>query len=187
MIKSIMFVAAIAAATPALAQSNDTAKRSGLRIEARVGYETPTVSDGDVYKIGNSASIGAEAGYDIPLGNVVVGPFVNYEYASAKSCDGSVCLGSNGNIATGGRIGFNVGDKGQVFAKVGYDSFRLKASFGGTSATKTLDGVMGAVGYDHVISGNAYAGIELDYADLGSFAGINFQRRHVAAKIGMRF
>ncbi|MDF8335409.1 outer membrane protein [Novosphingobium cyanobacteriorum] len=180
-------VAAAFAATPAFAQDSGAAKLSGLRVELRVGYETPTVSQGDVYKLGNSASIGGEAGFDIPLGKVTVGPFVNYDYASAKTCDTGTCLGSDGNLAAGGRIGFNVGSKGQVYGKLGYDRFRLKASLEGFSGVQNLDGVMGAIGYDHNITRNAYVGIEFDYADLGSFAGLNFQRRHVAVTAGYRF
>lgn len=177
-------VVAILAAQPAFAQE---AVLSGARVELRVGYETPTVSKGSVYKLGNSASIGGEAGYDIPVGAVTVGPFVNYDYSSAKSCSAGLCLGSDGNLAAGGRVGYNVGSKGQIYGKLGYDRFRLKASVGSSSGVENLEGVMGAIGFDYNLSSHAYAGFEIDYADLGSFMGLNFQRRHVAATVGYRF
>lgn len=186
MIKYLAVLAAFVA-TPALAQGAQDAKQSGLRLELRVGYETPTVSDGAVAKLGNTATIGGEAGFDVPLGKVTVGPFVNYDYGSAKTCELGVCLGSDGNIAAGGRLGYNVSPKGQVYAKLGYDSFRLKASIGGFSGVEKLTGVMGALGYDHTVGKNIYVGVELDYADLGRFEGINFQRRHVAVTGGLRF
>ncbi len=180
-------IAVALVAQPALAQETNT--MSGLRIEARVGYETPTVSDGAVYKLGNSASIGGEIGYDFPASEkVTVGAFVNYDYASAETCDGlGACLGSNGNFVAGGRLGLNVGEKAQVYAKVGYDQFSLKATIPGFTGTEKLNGVHGALGADFNVSQQLYLGFELDYADLGEFAGINFQRRHVAAKAGFRF
>lgn len=179
------FLAAAFVAQPALA---DEYKSSGLRIEARLGWETPTVSDDDVYKIGQSVSIGGEVGYDLPVSSkVTVGPFANYEFADSKTCENGICLGSDGNIAAGGRIGLNVGTRAQLYAKVAYDSFKLKGSINGASDTKSLDGIQGAIGFDYALSQSTYVGFEADYADLGSFAGLNFQRRHVAVTAGIRF
>ena len=48
-----------------------------------------------------------------------------------------------------------------------------------------LESELAAAAAGGVVS--AYVGFELNYADLGEFAGINFQRRHVAATVGMRF
>ncbi|WP_454797153.1 outer membrane beta-barrel protein [Novosphingobium lindaniclasticum] len=129
-------VAAALLAQPALA---DETKLSGLRAEARVGWETPTVSDGDVYKLGQSVSFGGEIGYDLPVSTkVTVGPYVNYEYARSKECDSGLCLGSAGNFAAGGRIGLNLGTRSQLYAKVGYDRMKLKATFDGTPTPKRL-------------------------------------------------
>lgn len=186
--KKIVLLAAMVAAQPAFAQD---AKFSGLRAEVRVGYETPTVSglgDGEVYKIGNSASIGGELGYDVPLGNsVTAGPFINYDYADAKDCVDGVCLGSNGNLLTGARVGVAVTPKVEAFFKLGYDRFRLKASIGSRTGHENLDGIGGELGVNFVVSQRIYAGFSLNYADLGSYEGINFQRRHVAVQVGTRF
>lgn len=187
---SLAAIAAVVAATPSYA---DTEKLSGPRVELRLGYETPTVSNGSVYKLGNSASVGGELGYDLPVSHAVtVGPFVNYDYASANDCasdsyGNSICLGSDGNLAGGGRVGFRLGSRVQVYAKAGYDSFRLKASINGVSGSKSLNGVMGALGIDFNVTRAIYLGAELNYADLGSFSGVNFQRRHVALTAGARF
>ncbi|WP_324695025.1 outer membrane beta-barrel protein [Novosphingobium aerophilum] len=178
-------VAAALLAQPALA---DETKLSGLRAEARVGWETPTVSDGDVYKLGQSVSFGGEIGYDLPVSTkVTVGPYVNYEYARSKECDSGLCLGSAGNFAAGGRIGLNLGTRSQLYAKVGYDRMKLKATFDGDSDSETLDGIQGAIGFDYNLSAATYVGVEFNYADLGSFEGVNFQRRQVALTGGMRF
>jgi outer membrane immunogenic protein len=47
--------------------------------------------------------------------------------------------------------------------------------------------VGGELGINVLISQRAYAGFSIDYADLGSFQGLNFQRRHVAVSVGTRF
>jgi outer membrane immunogenic protein len=188
--KKYALLALALVAQPALAQDSDAEyKTSGLRIEARLGWETPTVSDGAVYKLGQSVSVGGEVGYDLPVSEkVTVGPYFTYDYASTENCDGlGNCLGSDGNWIAGARVGVNVGAKAQVYAKIGYDQFRLKASIPGASGVETLSGVGGSLGADFNLSRSTYAGFELNYADLGDFAGINFQRRHVAAKVGMRF
>jgi outer membrane immunogenic protein len=185
--KLLLATVALAAAHPAMAETNPLA---GARVELRLGYETPTVSDGQVYKLGNAASIGGEVGYDLAVSRtVVVGPFANYEYADAKDCsyDGYECLESHGNFQGGGRIGFGFGQRTQVYGKVGYDSFDLKATVGDATGTKHLSGVMGAIGVDMNVTRRLYLGIEGDYADLGHFAGVNFQRRHVALTAGTRF
>lgn len=178
-------ISAALLAQPALA---DEARLSGLRVEARVGLETPTVSDDDVYKLGQSVSIGGEIGYDIPVSaKVTVGPFVNYDYARSKDCASGYCLGSDGNLAAGGRIGINLGSALQLYGKLGYDRMKLKATYEGDSGTETLDGVMGGIGLDYNLSSKAYVGVEINYADLGSFEGINFQRRHAVLTGGIRF
>lgn len=191
--KKIILLAAIVAAQPAIVQTAfaQDAKFSGLRAELRVGYETPTVSglgDGEVYKFGNSASIGAELGYDIPVSRKVsVGPFINYDYARAKDCEGSYCVGSDGNILAGGRVGVALGDKVEGYFKLGYDRFRVKETLGSLEATTNLDGVGGELGANYQFSQRLYAGFSLNYADLGSRGGANFQRRHVSVQVGTRF
>lgn len=175
-------------AQPALAQDGEEAKLDGVRVELRGGYETPTVSDGAVYKLGNSATIGGEVGFDIRAGKVTIGPFVNYDYGNAETCDGAGnCLGSGGNFLAGARLGIDLGTKTQLYVKAGYDDFKLKAQIPGATGTEHLNGVGAAIGVAFNLSRNAYVGIEANYADLGEYAGINFQRRHVAATIGARF
>lgn len=187
--KKYALIALAMVSQPAFAQDGGAEyKTSGLRVEARLGWETPTVSEGAVYKLGQSVSAGAEIGYDMQVGDkVTLGPYLTYDYADTKTCDAGVCLGTNGNWIAGARIGFNVGEKAQIYGKVGYDEMRLKATIPGFTESTSLSGVGGAIGVDFNLSKSTYAGFEMNYADLGEFAGINFQRRHVAAKVGMRF
>ena len=95
MIKYVVSAAvALAVSTPAFA-----ADFTGPRVEARIGWETPTVSgDGDVYKLGSAVSYGGEIGYDLKAGrNVTVGAYGSLEKSSVKDCAEGYCLGVDYN------------------------------------------------------------------------------------------
>jgi len=178
------FAAVAAALIPAAANAGTVGGRVGLRL----GYETPTVSgDGDVYKIGSAVSYGAEAGLDFKLGKIVVGPFAEYDISTVKNCEDGYCLKVKGTLNAGGRIGFLVGRSGQVYAKLNYSQIKIKATTPTDSASDSEGGIGGAIGYEHGFGKHMYASIEASYADYGDFAGINLQRRQVAAGLGLRF
>lgn len=163
---------------------------AGPRIEARLGYETPTVSDGSggIWKIGSAVSYGGEIGFDIRAGkNVVVGPYANYEFSSVSLCDAGDCLNETGNLSVGGRLGVVVGTKTLVYAKAGYASITLEAKSGSLSESESKGGVQGALGVEIGLGKSAYAFVEGSYADFGTFYSINLQRRHVAGGLGIRF
>lgn len=174
----------------AAAQTADTTPHfNGLRLEARLGYETPTVSDsGNVFKIGSAVSYGGEAGFDVRLGrNVVAGPYAVYEFSSVKVCDGADCLSEDGNLGIGGRLGVAVSPRVLVYGKLGYARIRFTASSGGLTGSDSADGVQGALGLNVNLGSHVYALAEVNYADYGRLQGINLQRRHVAGGIGVRF
>lgn len=191
--KYLAAVAAIVCA-PGLAAAQDAAPTApadqfaGVRVEARLGYETPTVSDdGDVYKIGSAVSFGGEAGFDFRVGNnVVMGPYATYEFSSVDLCDGGDCLSEDGNLGAGLRVGFVAG-KTLIYGKLGYARIRFTASSGTFTGSDSQGGVQGAIGVNFNLSRNVYGLAEINYGDYGSFAGVNLQRRHVAAGLGVRF
>jgi outer membrane immunogenic protein len=137
-------LAAVAAfvCVPGVAAAQDF---DGIRAEARIGYETPTVSeDGDVFKIGSAVSYGAEIGYDAKLGNrVVAGPYVAHEFSSVDLCDGSDCLGEDGTLAAGVRLGLAVSQRTLVYGKLGYARIRFTATSGSLSDSASDSGVQG--------------------------------------------
>lgn len=188
---------AAAAATlllaPATAFAQDEAPAhdfAGPRVEARLGYETPTVSDGSggIWKIGSAVSYGGEIGVDLRAGKkVVVGPYANYEFSSVSLCDSGTCLNETGNLSVGGRLGFVVGSKSLVYVKAGYASITLEAKSGSLTDSESKGGVQGALGFEIGLGKKAYAFLEGSYADYGDFYGINLQRRHVAGGLGIRF
>jgi outer membrane immunogenic protein len=187
----VLAIAATAISTPALAQDEDTAK-SGARIEARVMYETPTVSsvidNNDVFKVGSAVAFGGEAGYDFKLGRTVVaGPYVNFEKSSVSAFDAGDGIDIKDNFAAGLHLGLAVGEKGQVYAKVGYAKLRLEAFSGSIRVTESGSGAQAAVGYEHSFGKSFYGRVEFGYADNGQIGGINFQRRHAGIGLGARF
>jgi outer membrane immunogenic protein len=186
----IVSAIALAAATPAAAQTNsDTNSFDGFRAEARLGYETPTVSeDEEIYKIGSAVSYGGEVGFDIAVSpTVTVGPYVSYEESSVEIEDeltnASIEVGRNYQV--GGRIGIGLG--GLVgYAKLGYSNIKLSLEGTTVDYSSTKGGIGGGLGIEGNIGRNAYYGFEGNYSDFGQFEGINLQRRQVAAKIGFR-
>lgn len=171
------------------AQPAPAADLGGLRVEARVGWETPTVSeDGEVYKIESDVSWGGEVGFDLALGgNVVAGPYANYEFSNVNLCDGADCIVEDGHLGAGVRVGVGVGGGTLIYGKVGYSKITFTATAAGLSGSDSGDGLQGAIGANFSIGGKLYALVEANYADYGDFNGINLQRRHVAAGVGIRF
>jgi outer membrane immunogenic protein len=186
MMRKYVLLAAAAALIPAAASAQGNV---GGRVGLRLGYETPTVSgDGDVYKIGSAVSFGGEGGVDFHAGKkIVIGPFVEYDVSTVKNCEDGYCLKVKGTWNAGGRIGFLVGGAGQIYGKLNYSRITLKATSPTDSASDSKGGVGGAIGYEHGIGKSAYVSIEGNYADYGSWAGINLQRRQVVAGLGFRF
>lgn len=191
--RKYLAAAAALACVPGVAAAQGAASPAaqfdGVRLEARLGYETPTVSDNNnVYKIGSAVSYGGEAGFDLRVGNnVVVGPYATYEFSSVDVCDGADCLSEDGNLGVGARLGFVAG-RTLIYGKLGYARIRFTASTGGVNAgSDSQGGVQGAIGVNLNFGRNLYGMAEINYADYGEFAGINLQRRHVAMGLGIRF
>ena len=186
-------LAAVLCCVPGAAFAQDEGSRAdnfdGVRLEGRVGYETPTVSDdGDVYKIGSAVSYGGEVGFDFKLGkSVVAGPYAAYEFSSVSLCDGADCLKEDGNLGVGARVGVAVSRNVLIYGKVGYARIRFTATSGGSSASESEGGVQGAGGVSINFGKRFYGGVEINYGDYGQFIGFNLQRRHVAGTLGVRF
>ncbi len=186
----LALAAAALAFVPGVAMAQDSdAKLNGFRAEARLGYETPTISGGGaVYKIGSAVSYGGEIGYDLKIGKTVqVGPYAAYEFSSVSLCNGGQCLNEQGNLGVGARLGFAVSPKVVLYGKLGYARITAKYNAAAGGGSDNSDGVQGAIGVDYNLSKNAYVMAEIDYADYGKYYAVNLQRRHVAVGVGFRF
>jgi outer membrane immunogenic protein len=195
--KKHLLIGALFACVPgaALAQDTDnTGTRAdafaGPRIEARIGWETPTVSgDGEVYKIGQAVSYGGEVGFDIAAGsNFVVGPYATFEFSGVDVCDDGDCLEIDNNLGLGLQAGLAASPSVLVYAKAGYARMKISATSGGASESESAGGLQGGLGVELALGNSgAYGRLEANYSDYGKFYGINLQRRHVAAAVGFRF
>jgi len=185
----LALVAMLACVPGVAAAQNANQDFGGVRAEARLGYETPTISgNGQIYKIGSAASYGGELGFDLKAGKkIVVGPYATYEFSSVKLCNGGNCLKEDGNLGVGARVGVAVSPTVLLYAKAGYARIRFSATTGSASGSASKDGVQGALGVDINFSKHAYGMIELNYGDYGDFYGVNLQRRHAVAGVGFRF
>ena len=192
--KKVLVAVAALVCVPGVAAAQESAPSrasnfDGVRAEARIGWETPTVSDsGNVYKIESDVSFGGEVGFDFALGNnVVVGPYAVYEFSNVNICDGPDCLEEDGNLAGGLRVGVAAGNNMLIYGKVGYARIDFTAISGAISVSEGQEGVQGAIGLNINFGKNFYGMVEANYADYGDFFGISLQRRHVAAGVGVRF
>lgn len=195
--KLLIISTALIATLPVAANAQNADGVVGPRIEARIGYETPTVSgdatggDDDVYKLGSAVSYGGEVGYDLKVGkNVTFGPYVNYELSSVKNCEDGYCVKVKNTFSAGARIGYAPSPNGVVYAKIGYANMRVEANDGVDSETQGHGGIQGAIGYEGNFSKKAYWKIEGVYSDNGELFDIpelNVQRRQLVAGVGMRF
>jgi len=192
--KKVLVAVAALVCVPGVAAAQESAPSrasnfDGVRAEARIGWETPTVSDsGNVYKIESDVSFGGEVGFDFALGkNVVVGPYAVYEFSNVNICDGPDCLEEDGNLAGGLRVGVAAGNNMLIYGKVGYARIDFTATSGAISVSEGQEGIQGAIGLNINFGKNFYGMVEANYADYGDFFGISLQRRHVAAGVGVRF
>ena len=173
MFKYVMGAAvALTISTPVFA-----ADFTGPRAEARLGWETPTVSgDGDVYKLGSAVSYGGEIGYDLKAGrNLTVGAYGSFEKSSVKECDSGYCLGVDYNWQAGGRVGLGFG-RAQGYVKLGYSSLKLIANVDTLSGSETKGGVGGGSGIDVNAGKHLYWGVEAYFSVFGQIDVIFFLR-----------
>lgn len=192
--KKFVALAALFACVPATAYAQDSGSQSepktdGVRLEARIGYETPTVSGGgQIYKIGSAVSYGGEVGFDLKAGkSVTVGAYGVYEFSSVSLCDAGGCLKEEGNLGAGARLGFVASRAVVLYVKAGYGRISFNGTGTLTGLATSKDGIQGAVGLNVNVSRNIYAMAEMNYADYGQAFGTNLQRRHVSAGLGFRF
>lgn len=173
-------------------------EKSGIRFEGRVFYESIGDPEDDViYELGDAVGYGGEFGYDFPVGdNLVVGPYFTYDVSGIESCDGQLCLSSDGFRAAGLHVGLATGDTGLVFGKLGYSqqSLTLEGPFFDpvSGLTVNLDetekagGYNLAFGYEHGFGENAYGRLELGNSENYDLYGFDFQPTNIGASFGVR-
>lgn len=197
MTKFLTGAALAALAVPSLAQdlpadpATTPEARSGVRVELRATYETPTtdsLDDDEVYKLGSAVAFGGEAGFDIRLGDrFVAGPYGQYERSSLENCDEGFCVRPTDYLEAGLHLGYATGGNGQVYGKIGYGQLGFETEGLGLDSKEEGKGLALSLGYEFGLGETLYGRLEGGFTNLGEVYGLDFQRRHAGVALGARF
>lgn len=169
------------AAVPALAQDATAAPFTGAHIEAIAGGDRLQAQgshdDGVLY--------GANAGYDIQRGKIVVGIEGEVTDSTQKERFGTLTQHAGRDLYAGARIGTVIGGNNLLYAKAGYTNARYTVSGAGTGtlADGNLDGVRVGAGIEHALSDRAFVKAEYRYSNYEQ----GVSRNQVLAGVGLRF
>lgn len=194
-----LLLAAIAAgaATPTFAQD-----LSGIRVEGRIGWEQVGADarypnpdededeDGDEFLTGSekdsALTYGAELGYDVQLGGVVLGAYAGADMSDSGSCgevlgDDAACASLDRTFTLGVRAGVPLGESALLYAKGGYSNGKFEASYDSDVTdndedepgeilefSDKQDGYHVGGGIEVGLTSNVYAKLEYLYTDFGS-------------------
>ncbi len=144
---ALLAAAPTVATTPAAAQQEERANFTGVRFEARAGWDSfggriamtdPDDADATLAASTSQDKIGygAELGYDVQLGPVVVGAYAGIDNSGTSSCleivgDDLGCLDSGRNLYAGGRAGVVVAGNLLVYGRGGYSRGRYSLAYDG--------------------------------------------------------
>jgi len=149
----LLAASATVAARPAFAQAEEGPSFTGVRFEARAGWDSfggrVAMTDPDdedetiiVSSSRDKLGYGAEIGYDYQLGPVVVGAYAGIDNSSTSDCfeiagDDAGCLESGRNLYAGARAGVVIADTLLVYGRGGYSRGRYSLAYipdGGNAA-----------------------------------------------------
>jgi outer membrane immunogenic protein len=210
-------VLATAAATPALAQDVDPTF-TGPRVGGILGYDIVTAGTNDRSGVpGDDQTVhgllyGVDAGYDVALGNAVVGIEGEYSDSTGKVSNdrsdpnyygfGRVKTGRD--LYVGARVGMKVNPTTLAYVKGGYTNQRLNLLAGSGDGYQiddhyNLDGWRLGAGVEHAMSRNTYIKAEYRYSNYsrgrfnfgdGSTSpdfDVDTDRHQIVAGFGLRF
>jgi outer membrane immunogenic protein len=184
-VAAVASVAALLAAAPACAE--------GFRAEIHGGWDHLAIpgdndEDGVLYGIG--------LGYDHALSSkAFIGIDFSLDESTAEDCrtggivpGDQLCVDAGRDIAIGLRGGFNVGERGKLYALAGYTNARFTTEYTNAAGVTTrdgenLDGFRLGAGYEHRIAGNAYGKVEYRYSNYEA----DLTRHQVLVGVGLNF
>ena len=207
----LLILALVAFATPATAQN-----LTGFRIEARAGYDSPSLSarysdpTTTIHADNNEDGFGfgGEMGYDFPVGSgVTLGGYVGVDFSDADFCRpiGQVeqaCLEVRRNIYVGARGGLQVGPGTLLYAKGGYSNGQARINFDDTNNNAndlvdsgSRDGWHFGFGAEQQFGGMFYAKLEyvytiysdLDFVNPNYTVTLDGNRSQIMGGLGLRF
>lgn len=190
-----LVTAALAASSPAFAQSGGTA-----HVEAHLGWDSLPVPDLTHETLARSPAsrllYGGGAGYDVDLGsNIFAGVETNFDLGGSSNCTGrlltvtdSLCGKMLHDWDIGARVGMNVGPA-RIYGRVAYDNTRVRSIYRpGDDATRisvsrNFDGLRLGVGAEVPLTGGAYVKAEYRYTTASGLPDQN----QLLAGVGIHF
>lgn len=142
----------------------------------------------------NGLAYGGQLGYDLRLGNIVLGLEGALTGRSGKDDGGSTDFGPGRTVNATARAGILVDAKGLIYARAGYSNARIETSDPDNSA-QNRDGYLLGAGYERLISDKLSARLEYSFGDyghasrpgIGGPVNLKYQRHAVAAGVNFRF
>jgi outer membrane immunogenic protein len=218
----LLAATATMAAGPAAAQEEES-NFTGVRLEPRAGWDSfggritmPDPDDADETITASTSQdklgYGAELGYDVQLGPVVVGAYAGIDNSGTSRCieivgDDIGCLESGRNLYAGGRAGVVLNGNILIYGRGGYSRGRYSLAYDGdtdvtTNITYVIADSSGGTHYgggvEMAFTPNFYGRVEylrtrynrtewVNPADDDFIVGIRARRNQVFAGIGLRF
>ncbi|HYD13312.1 MAG TPA: outer membrane beta-barrel protein [Allosphingosinicella sp.] len=218
----LLAATASVAATPAAAQEEGP-NFTGVRFEARAGWDSfggrIAMTDPDdtdetitVSSSRDKLGYGAELGYDVQLGPIVVGAYAGVDNSSSATCleiagDDLGCLESGRNLYAGARAGVVVAGNLLVYGRGGYSRGRYSLAYdddvdAGASPVWVIADTAGGYHYggglEMAFTPNLYGRVEyvrtrydrletVNPVDDDLAVGIRTRRNQVTAGLGLRF
>lgn len=221
---AMLAASATLAAAPAAAQQQEEGSNfTGVRIEPRAGWDNfggriaiTDPGDADEMLVASNSQgkigYGAELGYDVQLGPIVVGAYAGVERSNSSSCleiagDDLGCLESGRNLYAGGRAGVVIAGNLLVYGRGGYSRGRYSLAYDGDTdvATSPIYVIADSAGGTHYGGGvemaftpNFYGRVEyvrtrydrletVNPLDDDVDVAIRTRRNQVTAGLGLRF
>jgi outer membrane immunogenic protein len=159
---------ALLAALAALSASPAYASGEG-RAEIQLGYDEIGGESGVTY--------GTVLGYDLDVGSTA---FIGAEVGIGDSTISGSGVKATRELSAGARFGLELGERGKVYALIGYSNQRFAVAGLGSG---NIEGIRAGVGYEHDFAKNLYGKVEYRYTNYE--AGI--ERHSAVAGLGVRF
>ena len=204
-------VAVAAFATPAAAQDF-----SGIRVEARAGYDWVSLNADITEPTGTFEAdsnedgfmLGLEGGYDFAVSNnFILGVYGGIDFSSADFCRtvglvDQACLEVKRNFYQGARAGMQVGSSTLLYAKAGYSNGQAEIELNDVDNvvsdlvdSDNRDGWHFGFGVEQNFGSMFYGKLEfvqtfygdLDFANQNLALSLDGDRSQIVAGIGLRF
>lgn len=188
------------------AQAQEASNFGGFKLGVVAGYDKVSLEYEDVSASDDGVLYGVTAGYDLDLGNAVIGLELEASDSSTKQrytdlllAGDSAKLAAGRDLYVGARIGIPVSPNLLIYAKGGYVNGRVKLTYDGgadldliATDSDTLGGWRLGGGVE-LANPTHFARIEYRYSDYGSYkiadvdSGIDVTRQQVSVTGGFRF